>query len=77
VFESLQASSVRVNEMSTQTAQATEEQTAVSTEISQNLHALSDQTASANSVAQTSNDLSIEIRTLSCNLNNLVGRFKV
>lgn len=77
VFESLQASSVRVNEMSTQTAQATEEQTAVSTEISQNLHALSDQTASANSVAQTSNDLSIEIRNLSYNLNNLVGRFKV
>ncbi|UJF22546.1 methyl-accepting chemotaxis protein [Shewanella sp. OMA3-2] len=77
VFKNLQQSSTRVNEMSTQTALATEEQTAVSDEISQNLFALNEQTSSARSVAQTSEQLAREISALSNTLSHLVERFKV
>ncbi|WP_394131506.1 methyl-accepting chemotaxis protein [Shewanella maritima] len=77
VFKNLQQSSGRVNEMSTQTAQATQEQTKVSDEISQNLFELNEQTNSASTVAQTSEQLATEIFELSNNLSQLVSRFKV
>ncbi len=77
VFNTLLESSVRLNDMSTQTAQATEEQSAVSDEISQNLFSLNEQTNSATSIAESSEQLASQIRNLANNLSDLVGRFKV
>ncbi|MCU4674952.1 methyl-accepting chemotaxis protein [Catenovulum sp. 2E275] len=77
VFNTLLSSSVRLNDMSTQTAQATEEQSAVSDEISQNLFSLNEQTTSATNIAESSERLASQIRDLANNLSDLVGRFKV
>lgn len=77
VFHEIQQSSNRVNDMATQTAQATEEQTCVAEEISKNLHGLNQQTESASEVAETGEELSQEIRSFSDNMKQMMGRFKV
>lgn len=77
VFLNIQQSSDRVNDMATQTASATEEQTAVGEEISKNLHGLNQQTESASQVAETGDQLSLEIRNFSESMAALMGRFKV
>ena len=77
VFHQLQQSSRRVNDMATQTAAATEEQSLVSEEITKNLYALHDQAAAAGGIAEKNQQLSSQIRQLSDTLFGLVGRFKV
>lgn len=77
VFHEIQASSNRVNDMATQTAQATEEQTCVAEEISKNLHGLNEQTESASEVAETGEELSQEIKRFSDTMKNMMARFKV
>lgn len=77
VFQQLQQSSRRVNEMATQTAAATEEQSLVSEEITKNLYALNDQAMAAGKVAEKNEQLSVQIRQLSDAIFGLVGRFKV
>jgi len=77
VFHEIQQSSNRVNDMATQTAQATEEQTCVAEEISKNLHGLNQQTESASEVAETGEELSQEIRSFSENMKQMMSRFKV
>lgn len=77
VFHQLQQSSRRVNDMATQTAAATEEQSLVSEEITKNLYALHDQAAAAGGIAEKNERLSSQIRQLSDTLFGLVGRFKV
>lgn len=77
VFHEIQQSSTRVNDMATQTAQATEEQTCVAEEISKNLHGLNEQTESASEVAETGERLSQEIKRFSDNMNQMMSRFKV
>lgn len=77
VFHEIQLSSNRVNDMATQTAQATEEQTCVAEEISKNLHGLNEQTESASEVAETGEELSQEIRHFSDNMKQMMSRFKV
>lgn len=77
VFHQLQQSSRRVNDMATQTAAATEEQSLVSEEITKNLYALNDQAVAAGGIAQQNEQLSKQIRQLSDALFGLVGRFKV
>ncbi len=77
VFHQLQQSSRRVNDMATQTAAATEEQSLVSEEITKNLYALNDQAVAAGGIAQQNEQLSMQIRQLSDTLFGLVGRFKV
>lgn len=77
VFQQLQLSSQRVNDMATQTATATEEQSLVSEEITRNLSALHDQAAAAGHIAENNNGLSLQIRQLSETLFGLVGRFRI
>ena len=77
LFDSLRESFTRVSDLSVQTAQATEEQSAVSDEIAQNLTSLNDQTASAAEVAEANDALAADINRLSRELEHLVGRFKV
>tara|TARA_R110000851_G_scaffold198717_1_gene349791 strand:+ start:289 stop:1863 length:1575 start_codon:yes stop_codon:yes gene_type:complete len=77
VFHEIQQSSNRVNDMATQTAQATEEQTCVAEEISKNLHGLNQQTEAASEVAETGEELSQEIRRFSESMKQMMSRFKV
>jgi len=77
VFHQLQESSRRVNDMATQTAAATEEQSLVSEEITKNLYALHDQASAAGGIAESNEQLSTQIKQLSDTLFGLVGRFKV
>ena len=77
VFRQLQQSSIKVNDMATQTAAATEEQAVVSEEITKNLYALHDQASAAGDIAKNNDRLSNEIRLLSDTLFGLVGKFKI
>jgi methyl-accepting chemotaxis protein len=77
VFRDLQQSSLKVNDMATQTAAATEEQAVVSEEITKNLYALHDQASAAGEIAKDNDRLSNEIRQLSDTLFGLVGKFKI
>ncbi|WP_337842612.1 methyl-accepting chemotaxis protein [Rheinheimera sp.] len=77
VFVQLQQSSLRVNDMATQTASATEEQALVSEEITKNLYALHDQASAAGDIARNNDRLSSEIKQLSDTLFGLVGKFKI
>ena len=63
--------------MAMQTAQATEEQTTVADEISQNLSSLNDQTLEGGALARTTEDVSKKMEQLTDELNHLVHRFKV
>ncbi|MDO6636901.1 methyl-accepting chemotaxis protein [Pseudoalteromonas carrageenovora] len=77
VLNAMQSSSTKVNDMAMQTAQATEEQTTVADEISQNLSSLNDQTLEGGSLARTTEDVSKKMEQLTDELNHLVHRFKV
>ncbi|WP_440903897.1 methyl-accepting chemotaxis protein [Catenovulum sp. SX2] len=77
VFEGLLKSANAVSELSSQTAQATEEQSVVADDISQNLFALNDQSQAANEIAHTGEDLARDIGNLSNALNKMVNRFTV
>ncbi|XQF89319.1 hypothetical protein ACOBV8_09475 [Pseudoalteromonas espejiana] len=63
--------------MAMQTAQATEEQTTVADEISQNLSSLNDQTVQGAQLARSTEDVSRKMEQLTDELNRLVNRFKV
>lgn len=77
VLNAMQASSVKVNDMAMQTAQATEEQTAVADEISQNLSDLNDQTQQGGGLASSTQEVANRMNQLTNELNHLVNRFKV
>ncbi|ALQ09508.1 methyl-accepting chemotaxis protein [Pseudoalteromonas fuliginea] len=77
VLNAMQSSSTKVNDMAMQTAQATEEQTTVADEISQNLSSLNDQTVEGVALARTTEDVSKKMEQLTDELNRLVHRFKV
>ncbi|MBB1338388.1 methyl-accepting chemotaxis protein [Pseudoalteromonas sp. SR44-2] len=77
VLNAMQSSSTKVNDMAMQTAQATEEQTTVADEISQNLSSLNDQTLEGGALARTTEDVSKNMEQLTDELNHLVHRFKV
>ncbi|WP_438862269.1 methyl-accepting chemotaxis protein [Neptunicella sp.] len=77
VFTAIQHSSATVNDMSSQTALATNEQMQVSDAISQSLHQLNDQTTIASAVAESNDNLAKQIKELSVSLNQLVGHFRV
>lgn len=77
VLNAMQSSSTKVNDMAMQTAQATEEQTTVADEISQNLSSLNDQTLEGGALARTTEDVSKKMEQLTDELNHLVHRFKV
>ncbi|KEA64393.1 Methyl-accepting chemotaxis protein [Marinobacterium lacunae] len=77
LFAELSDSFTRVSDLSIQTAHATEEQSAVSEEIGHNLTSLSEQTASATSISELNEQLAVEIRDLSQQISELVGRFRV
>ena len=77
VLNAMQSSSTKVNGMAMQTAQATEEQTTVADEISQNLSSLNDQTLEGGALARTTEDVSKNMEQLTDELNHLVHRFKV
>ncbi|MCK8127580.1 methyl-accepting chemotaxis protein [Pseudoalteromonas sp. 2CM39R] len=77
VLNSMQESSVKVNDMAMQTAQATEEQTAVADEISQNLSDLNDQTQQGGGLASSTQEVANRMNQLTNELNQLVNRFKV
>lgn len=77
ILNAMQSSSTKVNDMAMQTAQATEEQTTVSDEISHNLSSLNDQTLEGGSLARTTQDVSNKMEQLTDELNRLVNRFKV
>lgn len=67
----------QVNDMSIQTAAATEEQTAVSDEINQNLTSLTQQTSIMKESAVATNAAAQQIKGLSADISNGVKRFKV
>jgi methyl-accepting chemotaxis protein len=77
ILNAMQSSSTKVNDMAMQTAQATEEQTTVSDEISHNLSSLNDQTLEGGALARTTQDVSTKMEQLTDELNRLVNRFKV
>ena len=77
IFAELRMSFGKVQSMAAETAQATEEQSGVATEISRNLYNLNEQTNSAKQVADTSKRQADQIDQLYHQLDNLVGRFKV
>ncbi|EWH09445.1 methyl-accepting chemotaxis sensory transducer [Catenovulum agarivorans DS-2] len=77
VFEGLMVSAKAVSDLSSQTAQATEEQSTVADDISQNLFALNEQSQAANEVAHTGEGLAQDIGHLSNELNKMVNRFTV
>jgi methyl-accepting chemotaxis protein len=77
ILNAMQSSSTKVNDMAMQTAQATEEQTTVSDEISHNLSSLNDQTLEGGALARTTQDVSNKMEQLTDELNRLVNRFKV
>lgn len=77
VLNAMQNSSTKVNDMAMQTAQATEEQTTVADEISQNLSSLNDQTVQGAQLARSTEDVSRKMEQLTDELNRLVNRFKV
>ncbi|QRV25370.1 methyl-accepting chemotaxis protein [Marinomonas foliarum] len=77
VFNSLQESFAKVQEMAAQTAQATEEQSIVANDINQNMVSLKDQTDSVQSVSDLIQQQSKDITTLYQNLDQQVGSFKV
>ncbi|WP_432459575.1 methyl-accepting chemotaxis protein [Agarivorans sp. QJM3NY_25] len=77
IFDELRASFGRVQEMADHTAQATQEQSAVSSEINQNLVSLKEQTDGVQNVADEIQSQSHNISDLYQELNKQVGSFKV
>ena len=60
-----------------QTAQATDEQTAVAEEISHNLSSLNDQTMQGGELARSTEEVAVRMNQLTDELSRLVQRFKV
>lgn len=77
VLNAMQQSSIKVNDMAMQTAQATDEQTAVAEEISHNLSSLNDQTMQGGELARSTEEVAVRMNQLTDELNRLVQRFKV
>ena len=77
VFQALQDSFQRVHHMSGLTAQATDQQSTVTEELSRNLHELNQETISANDIAKSNETITHQTKELSANLIRLVGRFKI
>ncbi|MBB1368139.1 methyl-accepting chemotaxis protein [Pseudoalteromonas sp. SR44-5] len=77
VLNAMQESSVKVNDMAMQTAQATDEQTAVAEEISHNLSSLNEQTMQGGELARSTEEVAVRMNQLTDELNRLLQRFKV
>ncbi|MBR7888887.1 methyl-accepting chemotaxis protein [Marinomonas sp. A79] len=77
IFNSLQASFGKVQEMAAQTAQATQEQSIVANDINRNMVSLKDQTDSVQSVSDVLKQQSDDITKLFKALDQQVGSFKV
>ena len=77
VFNSLQESFAKVQDMAAQTAQATQEQSIVANDINQNMVSLKDQTDSVQSVSDLIQQQSKDITKLYKALDLQVGSFKV
>lgn len=76
-LEEILNSIVTVSDMSTQTATATEEQTAVTDDINKNLHDLNEQIVTSKTLASDTNEASSQIGELTRNIEQGVQRFKV
>ncbi|MBJ7555577.1 methyl-accepting chemotaxis protein [Marinomonas spartinae] len=77
VFNALTESFNKVQDMASQTAQATQEQSAVANEINQNLASLQEQTDSIQEISQLISSQSTRISSLYKGLKEQVGSFKV
>ncbi|RBP79478.1 methyl-accepting chemotaxis protein [Marinomonas rhizomae] len=77
VFNSLQESFAKVQDMAAHTAQATQEQSIVSNDINRNMVSLKDQTDSVQSVSDLIQQQSKDITKLYTVLDQQVGSFKV
>ena len=76
-LEKILNSITTVNDMSIQTATATEEQTAVTEDINRNLHALNEQIITTKEISTDTYNESNQIQKLAKNIEGGVGRFKV
>lgn len=77
IFSELQESFAKVQDMSSQTAKATQEQSDVSNMISQSMASLNEQTNAAKNVVDASRKQADEVDNLYQALDQVVGRFKV
>ena len=77
IFNGIQASFAKVQDMAAQTAQATQEQSIVSNDINRNMVSLKDQTDSVQSVSDLIQQQSKDITKLYETLDQQVGSFKV
>ena len=77
IFNGIQASFAKVQEMAAQTAQATQEQSIVSNDINRNMVSLKDQTDSIQSVSDLLAQQAKDITQLYKGLDQQVGSFKV
>ena len=66
----------KVNDMSIQTATATEQQSVVSEDINKNLHDLSDQTKLTEQGAQNVNNIAVNLRSISADIQQGVSQFR-
>ncbi len=77
IFNELQVSFAKVQDLSSQTAKATQEQSDVSNMISQSMASLNEQTNAAKNVVDASRKQADEVENLYQALDQVVGRFKV
>ncbi|MFB9135595.1 methyl-accepting chemotaxis protein [Vibrio olivae] len=77
VFENILNSTSVVSDMATQIATATDQQTSVSTELSQNLESLNEQNEQTKALSVEVNTVAKRVGVASCELVKDVGRFKV
>lgn len=74
-FEQVNSAVVKIGDMSTQIATATEEQRAVVEEMNRNIHAINDQTEQAASISRTNTQLGKEMAEASTSLKQSVQMF--
>lgn len=74
-FEQVNSAVVKIGDMSTQIATATEEQRAVVEEMNRNIHAIDDQTEQAASISRTNTQLGKEMAEASTSLKQSVQMF--
>jgi methyl-accepting chemotaxis protein len=77
IFNELQVSFAKVQDLSSQTAKATQEQSDVSNMISQSMASLNEQTNAAKNVVDASRKQADEVESLYQSLDQVVGRFKI
>lgn len=77
IFNELQVSFAKVQQMSSQTAKATQEQSDVSNMIKQSMDSLNEQTNAAKNVVDASRTQADEVEHLYQALDQVVGRFRV